>query len=448
MIKKILIFFLVCGPLYILPICCAERTFSAEPDLPYGSVLRIYADEGMSRSAGSGVLCEYITEKGRVTCVVTASHVIGNARNITCTINGESRSVTPVKVDRLYDYAILVPPVGQLPKPAKFARLSETPQTGAVAWLVGYGGNGVLSRTKTTFRGLSKPRGGDAADWFNVSGAAVSGDSGGPMFTEKGEVVGIVWGASDRENTSVIVQNGRIIKGILEVSHLLPLTANEMQYGGCTPGGGCIIGNGPILGGIAQRNPGREVVPGGGGYVTPSPDPVPATVTPATPATEPMLPSLYGSIEKQGDRVNEIDKRLTSIEAQLGIIPEIKRRSDEAAIIASNAVVEANQAKEAVSGIDPEKLSESVMGRIMSALWSKLTSFGTGPGIIIGVVIFFLVRWLLGKVNGMFKNIYDRLDVLDGVADGRIDARGLARNAGKRIVSRFRGEQEADEETK
>jgi hypothetical protein len=53
-----------------------------------------------------------------------------------------------------------------------------------------------------------------AADWFDISGPARQGDSGGPVFDAKGQVVGILWGTDDRSVTAA--QGGYLHKVLAE----------------------------------------------------------------------------------------------------------------------------------------------------------------------------------------------------------------------------------------
>ena len=63
-------------------------------------------------------------------------------------------------------------------------------------------------------RGASDGDGHD--DWFEMSGPARQGDSGGPIFNERGRVVGILWGTDGK--TVIGVQAGRLHVALQEAT--------------------------------------------------------------------------------------------------------------------------------------------------------------------------------------------------------------------------------------
>ena len=113
-------------------------------------------------------------------------------------------------------------------------------------------------------RGASDGDGHD--DWFELSGPARQGDSGGPIFNERGRVVGILWGTDGK--TVIGVQAGRLHVALQEATkfyrpqadrpdlNLVPVvfppeiernpTPPMTREGECCPGGEC-------------RSPGRGV---------------------------------------------------------------------------------------------------------------------------------------------------------------------------------------------
>src|SRR5690606_624801 len=138
---------------------------------------------------GSGVI---IGSKHGKSLVLTAYHVIedGHTDRITVTTEWGTYDAKVLGTHPSYDVAALVIEPGRdLP----YAPLvSSDPQPGERIYLCGYGG-GRWKQTPGSVKGYVTHGSGDPQD-IAVTPIAISGDSGGPIYNTRGEVVGILWG--------------------------------------------------------------------------------------------------------------------------------------------------------------------------------------------------------------------------------------------------------------
>lgn len=176
----------------------------------YASVVRIKCSLGVNQGClGSGVLVRW----GSRIVVLTARHVVKDAKNIVVTLATGRKHNARVLVTNHWDCAVL-----QLDgrvegvEPAEVATAAEARfAAGDRFTSCGYGGPETkLAANSGRFLGYKRSMeindGRD--DWFEISGPARQGDSGGPIFNEKGHVVGILWGTTGE--VVVGVQAGRI----------------------------------------------------------------------------------------------------------------------------------------------------------------------------------------------------------------------------------------------
>lgn len=161
-------------------------------------------------SLGSGVLVRW----GKRVVVLTARHVVKDAKTVIVRFhNGKRYRARVIKVNVRWDCAVLdiggVAPDGI--EPAEFAFGADAAfKNGDRLESCGYGADNKLAVNIGLFKGYRRS---SAAmdgpdDWMVISGHARGGDSGGPVFDQKGRVVGILWGTDGR--TVVCVQPGRI----------------------------------------------------------------------------------------------------------------------------------------------------------------------------------------------------------------------------------------------
>ena len=147
-------------------------------------------------SLGSG----FIIDKAGY--VVTNYHVIAEAAEVTVKLhNGASMKAKIIGVDRATDIALLKI---NSKKPLSFARFGDSDNARVGDWVIAVGNPFGLGNTVTT--GIVSANGRDISsegivDNFIQTDAAINrGNSGGPMFNVKGEVIGI--------NTQILSPSG------------------------------------------------------------------------------------------------------------------------------------------------------------------------------------------------------------------------------------------------
>ncbi len=161
------------------------------------------------RAIGSGALVRW---NGRIV-VLTATHVVKEAKRIVVELcTGKRHEARVLKIDAVWDCAVLElsgRPEGVLPAEVELGDAAMQ-QNGNRLESCGYGPDGRLACNLGLFLGYKRsgerPQGPD--DWMILSGHARQGDSGGPVFNERGRLVGVLWG-SDGEAVAA-VQAGRL----------------------------------------------------------------------------------------------------------------------------------------------------------------------------------------------------------------------------------------------
>ena len=132
---------------------------------------------------------------------LTAAHVMrGEAPVATVTFpDGRSFSTRLIANDPQYDQALLE----STDKPDGGVPIAEGNATRGVRLFLGGYSQGPALFWPSTMRGVCSPVGGPSADWITTTGQSIPGDSGGPIFDEKGCIIGNLWGGSNGETTGV-----------------------------------------------------------------------------------------------------------------------------------------------------------------------------------------------------------------------------------------------------
>ncbi len=148
--------------------------------------------------------------------MLTARHVVKDAKKIVVELHDKrTHRATVVAVDAVWDCAVLeldgsAESASNRPKSNGERRRCKRPATAwsraatvpTAAWPA------IRACFSATSVRRETPDGPD--DWFEISGHARGGDSGGGVFNERGRLVGVLWGTDGQE--VVCVQAGRLQK--------------------------------------------------------------------------------------------------------------------------------------------------------------------------------------------------------------------------------------------
>jgi serine protease Do len=157
---------------------------------PHPAVARIVVPERGATAFGSGTLVDVRDQYG---LVITNWHVVRDSQGIVEVKfpGGYSSHARPLKVDSDWDLAALViwrPPI----KPVQMA--SRPPRPGEPLTIHGYGqGQYRIATGRCT--AYYAPRINMPQEMVELNVEARQGDSGGPIFNERGELAGVLFGA-------------------------------------------------------------------------------------------------------------------------------------------------------------------------------------------------------------------------------------------------------------
>jgi S1-C subfamily serine protease len=138
--------------------------------------------------------------------VMTNAHVVAGTRETTVEVNGRRRDATVVVYDPDRDLAVLyVPGLGAPVMPF----VAKQATTGASAIVLGYPQDGPYDAQSARIRDVGKITGPDIYDAGDVTREIItirslvrSGNSGGPLITPTGQVLGVIFAAAaDDKNT-------------------------------------------------------------------------------------------------------------------------------------------------------------------------------------------------------------------------------------------------------
>ncbi len=158
--------------------------------LPHPAVARIVVEERDGIAYGSGSLIDVREQYG---LVITNWHVIRDAagRIEVRFPNGFKSEARAIKRDDQWDLAALViwkPPVA----PVKMTTVA--PKPGDALTICGYG-SGEYRAIAGVCTQYFSPKVGMPLEWVELDVQARQGDSGGPIFNDRGELAGVLFGA-------------------------------------------------------------------------------------------------------------------------------------------------------------------------------------------------------------------------------------------------------------
>ena len=191
--------------------------FQFPPGSPFEDMFKEFGapQERQSSALGSGFI---IDEKG---IVVTNNHVISDAEDIIVRVNGDKEfKAKVIGADPLSDIAVLQLDTDEKFTPVKFGD-SDKARIGdwviAIGNPFGLGGtvtSGIISARNRSI-GLSRYE-----DYIQTDASINSGNSGGPLFDMKGDVIGI--------NTAILGRNGSIGIGFSIPSNSAKIVINQL----------------------------------------------------------------------------------------------------------------------------------------------------------------------------------------------------------------------------
>lgn len=172
---------------------CCPALFATPPvsSTPRPAVARIIVPEEGATAYGSGTLIDVRDQYG---LVVTNWHVVRDARGLVEVVfpNGFRSHARPVKLDADWDLAALViwrPPIQPVPI------ADRAPEPGDTLTICGYGQGTYREATGHCTQylapGIEFPR-----EMVELNVEARQGDSGGPIFNDRGALAGVLFGAS------------------------------------------------------------------------------------------------------------------------------------------------------------------------------------------------------------------------------------------------------------
>lgn len=171
---------------------CGPDVAAAQAQTPHPAVARISVVEPQGHAFGSGTLVDIHDRYG---LVVTNWHVVeGAAGPITVTFpSGFQSEARALKLDEAWDLAALVvwrPPA----VPVRIAVAPPSP--GEPLTICGYG-QGTYRAVTGRCRDFYSPKEGYPQEIVELDVEARQGDSGGPIFNQRGELAGVLFGAGE-----------------------------------------------------------------------------------------------------------------------------------------------------------------------------------------------------------------------------------------------------------
>ena len=192
------------------------------------------ASSNGSRSGGSGA---YLGDGFVLSC----SHIV-NRRNPRVTAYFPDGSVYQGKFiqwDAVYDISLIQ--LDEVPPGMVGIQLSTVnPKVGEPVYMAGYSTGRVASRPGQV-RGFSRPANGRFFDFVEVSGASQPGDSGGPVFTSAGHIIGNLhssdWAQHNTRTVAVILGRTERFLGEAILGRLDRWFSVVQKIINCPPGG-------------------------------------------------------------------------------------------------------------------------------------------------------------------------------------------------------------------
>ncbi|GAG40405.1 unnamed protein product, partial [marine sediment metagenome] len=189
---------------------------------PNPAACRIRNDFGREAYMGSGTL---IDKDQRYGLVVTCQHIFRKGKGtITCSFpDGNRYKAVLLNTDGPWDLAALL----IKPPPANPVTVaSVAPKAGDTVTSCGYGPDGQYWCNRGRVTGYVRTQSTGSNETLELTGRARDGDSGGPVFNTKGQLVAVLWGTDGRTVGGTYC--GRVDKFLLSAGrYLLPWNARN-----------------------------------------------------------------------------------------------------------------------------------------------------------------------------------------------------------------------------
>jgi len=255
---------------------------------PHPSVARIVAPESSGASLGSGVLVDVNRSQG---LVITNWHVIRESRSAVLVQfpDGFQSAGTVIRWDEAWDLAAIVV---WKPSATPVPIAAEPPHIGERLTIAGFGRGVYREETGECTEYLS-PGNGYAKEFVELKATARQGDSGGPIFNERRELAGVLFGQNDGRTIGSCSTRLRAFLASVGSRGFTPTPIAEFSDAPAVARG---LGNAAAPDRIAAT-PVSDVVPRSTHVAAPSPSAAPQPVVmqpPAWPEPPPPASPLAG----------------------------------------------------------------------------------------------------------------------------------------------------------
>jgi len=182
----------------LLPAVClaadCESGACRQAEQPHPAVVRIMNASARYVSYGSGTLVEKDEQSG---LVLTCAHLFQGARGEVTVVlpDGTRRGGRVIAVDETWDLAAV-----EIAAPAASPVIvsADPPRPGDLLQSCGYGREGRYACNRGRALGYARTTTSRTHETLELTGMAREGDSGGPVFNARGELVAVLWGTDGR----------------------------------------------------------------------------------------------------------------------------------------------------------------------------------------------------------------------------------------------------------
>jgi hypothetical protein len=193
---------------------------------PHPAVARIVAPESSGTALGSGVLVDVNRTQG---LVLTNWHVVRDSRSALLVqfADGFQSAGTVVRWDEAWDLAAVVI---WRPATTPVAIAAKDPALGERLTIAGFGRGAYREETGPCTDYLS-PGTGHAKELVELQATARQGDSGGPIFNERRELAGVLFGQAEGRTIGSCSTRVRTFLAVVGSNGFTPLPSAEFSAG-------------------------------------------------------------------------------------------------------------------------------------------------------------------------------------------------------------------------